>query len=53
MRPLLHPALVNRRSGDPALYIETLIAKPAILLDLGDISPLSPRDVMRCAISSP
>jgi ribonuclease Z len=41
MRPLLHPALVNRRSGDPALYIETLIAKPAILLDLGDISPLS------------
>jgi ribonuclease Z len=53
MRPLLHPTLVNGRSGDPALYIEMLFEKRAILLDLGDISPLSPRDVMRCAISSP
>jgi len=47
MRPLLHPTLVNGRSGDPALYIETLFEKRAILFDLGDISPLSPRDVLR------
>jgi ribonuclease Z len=47
MRPLLHPQLVNGRSGDPALYIETLFEKHAILFDLGDISPLSPRKVQR------
>ncbi len=47
MRPLLHPTLVNGRSGDPALYIETLFEKGAILFDLGDITPLSPRKVHR------
>jgi ribonuclease Z len=47
MRPLLHPTLVNGRFGDPALYIETLFEKHAILFDLGDIMPLSPRKVHR------
>ncbi|HEY1541965.1 MAG TPA: MBL fold metallo-hydrolase [Xanthobacteraceae bacterium] len=47
MRPLLHPTLVNGRFGDPALYIETLFEKHAILFDLGDISALSPRNVLR------
>jgi ribonuclease Z len=47
MRPLLHPTLVNGRAGDPALYIETLFEKHAILFDLGDIAALSPRDVLR------
>jgi ribonuclease Z len=47
MRPLLHPTLVNGRSGDPAVYIETLFEKRAILFDLGDIAPLSPRKVHR------
>jgi ribonuclease Z len=47
MRPLLHPTLVNGRSGDPALYIETLFEKRAILFDLGDISNLSPRRIQR------
>lgn len=47
MRPLLHPTLVNGRSGDPALYIETLFEKRAILFDLGDIAPLAPRKVHR------
>ncbi len=47
MRPLLHPLLVNGRFGDPALYIETLFEKHAILFDLGDISNLSPRKVLR------
>ena len=45
MRPLLHPFLVNGRIGDPALYIETLFEKRAILFDLGDISNLSPRKI--------
>ena len=47
MRPLLHPSLVNGRSGDPALYVETLFERRALLLDLGDISALSPRKVQR------
>ncbi len=47
MRPLLHPILVNGRSGDPALYIETLFEKRAIMFDLGEISPLSPRKIQR------
>lgn len=47
MRPLLHPVLVNGRSGDPALYIDTLFEKRAILFDLGDISSLSPRKIQR------
>jgi ribonuclease BN (tRNA processing enzyme) len=47
MRPLLHPSLVNGRTGDPALYIETLFEKRAILFDLGDITALSPRKVQR------
>jgi len=47
MRPLLHPSLVNGRSGDPALYVETLFEKRAILFDIGDISSLSPRKIQR------
>lgn len=47
MRPILHPSLVNGRSGDPALYIETLFEKRAIQFDLGDISNLSPRKIQR------
>ena len=47
MRPLLHPSLVNGRSGDPALFVETLFEKRTILFDLGDISNLSPRKIQR------
>src|SRR5260370_1126901 len=47
MRPLLHPFLVNGRTGDPALYVETLFEKGAIMFDLGDISNLPPRKVQR------
>jgi ribonuclease Z len=39
--------LVNGRSGDPALYVETLFERRAILFDLGDISALPPRKVHR------
>lgn len=47
MRPLLHPFLINGRSGDPGLYVETLFEKGAIMFDLGDISNLSPRKIQR------
>jgi ribonuclease Z len=43
MQPLLHPNLLNGRFGDPALYIETLFEKRAILFDLGDIAALPSR----------
>jgi ribonuclease Z len=47
MRPILHPSLVNNRFGDPALYVETLFEKRAILFDLGDISALPVRKIHR------
>ena len=47
MRPLLHPSLVNGRFGDPSLYVEALHQKGALLFDLGDLSPLSARDLLR------
>ncbi len=47
MRPLIHPALVNGRSGDPALYIETLFERRALLFDLGDIAALAARKLLR------
>ena len=47
MRPLLHPMLVNGRYGDPALYVETLFEKHAVLFDLGEITSLSPRKIHR------
>lgn len=47
MRPILHPSLVNGRFGDPALYVETLFEKHAILFDLGEISTLPTRKLLR------
>jgi ribonuclease Z len=47
MRPTLHPSLVNGRTGDPALYVETLFERRAMLFDLGDISALPPRKILR------
>jgi len=40
MNALFHPKLVNAPFGDPAVYIETLYARQALLFDLGDISAL-------------
>jgi ribonuclease Z len=47
MRPSWHPMLVNGRFGDPALYVESLFEKRAILFDLGDIHSLPPRKIKR------
>jgi ribonuclease Z len=47
MRPTLHPRLVNGRFGDPALFVEALHRRETILFDLGDLSPLSARDLLR------
>ena len=47
MTPTFHPRLVNGRFGDPALFVEMLHRREALLFDLGDLSALSARDLLR------
>lgn len=47
MRPLLHPALLNGRFGDPVLLLETLFERQIMLCDLGSVDALSPRQIHR------
>ena len=47
MKPLFHPSLVNDPFGDPAVYVDCLFEKRAVLFDLGDIRALAPRKILR------
>jgi ribonuclease Z len=47
MRQFLEPHLVNDVFGDPVLHIDLRDERRALLLDLGDISPLPPRKLIR------
>ncbi|MEW6380100.1 MAG: ribonuclease Z [bacterium] len=47
MKPIFHPYFVNRVNGDPLLYIDFLFDRRAILFDLGDISAVSPKKLLR------
>lgn len=47
MRPSFHPSLVNGRFGDPAVFVEELHRRGALLFDMGDLSQLSARDLLR------
>jgi ribonuclease Z len=47
MRPLLHPHLLNGRVGDPALYVECMFERWALLFDLGDLHALDVRKLLR------
>jgi ribonuclease Z len=47
MNPLFHCKLLNAPFGDPALYIETLHARQALLFDLGEISALGEAKILK------
>ena len=47
MRHLLQPQLVNEPFSDPALYVDLRDERRALLFDLGDISGLPPRKLLR------
>jgi len=47
VRPTWHPRLVNGRYGDPALFVPALHRADALLFDLGELTPLSTRDLLR------
>ena len=47
MRPLFDPHLVHEAFGDPGLYVDFRDERRALLFDLGDVSALPPRKLMR------
>ena len=47
MRPIFQPRLVNGPCGDPALFVDMLFERRALLFDLGDLAALPPRKLLR------
>ena len=47
MTPIFHPQLVNDPFGDPAVFVDFLFERRALLFDLGDVSALPARKILR------
>ncbi|WP_448204005.1 ribonuclease Z [Azospirillum sp. sgz302134] len=47
LNPLLHPQLVNPPFGDPGVLVDVRFERRCLLLDLGDLSPVPPRMLLR------
>jgi len=47
MTPQFHPSLVNDPFDDPAVYVDFLYERRALLFDMGDMRALSPRKILR------
>jgi ribonuclease Z len=41
------PHLINQPFGDPGVYVDLVFERRALLFDLGDLSPLPPRKLLR------
>jgi len=41
------PHLINVPFGDPGVYVDLVFERRALLFDLGDLSPLPPRKLLR------
>ncbi len=47
MSLLFNPRLINSSFGDPGLFVPFFYQKRGLLFDLGDISTLSPKDILK------
>ena len=47
MRPIYHAELINPIFGDPGLYVDLKFERRALLFDIGDVTRLSTRKLLR------